>query len=86
MDDPLTAEQMAEVKEAIFRGQKIAAIKIYRGATGTGLADAKAAVEKLEAELRATSPEYFKKSERRGCLGVLVLLVVFIIFNLIFFL
>ena len=75
MDNTLTNEQMTEVKEALFRGQKIAAIKIYRKATGTGLSEAKGAVEKLEVELRAAAPYDFKQPERSGCLGVAVLLL-----------
>jgi ribosomal protein L7/L12 len=76
MDAKLTEQQLTEVKEALFRGEKISAIKIYRQATGAELSVAKAAVDKLEAELRAASPENFKRPERRGCLGMVLLLVV----------
>ncbi|HLO14010.1 MAG TPA: ribosomal protein L7/L12 [Anaerolineales bacterium] len=37
------------VEEALRRGNKIEAIKIYRELTGVGLAEAKKAIEKLEA-------------------------------------
>jgi ribosomal protein L7/L12 len=43
------AAAMAEVRRALAAGNKIAAIKHYREATGLGLADAKAAVEAIAA-------------------------------------
>jgi hypothetical protein len=52
-------EPLARIKEAIFRGQKINAIRLYRECTGAVLAEAKAAVEHLESELRAAEPENF---------------------------
>ena len=64
------------IREAIFRGQKIAAIKSYREATGLSLAEAKEAVERLEAELRSSSPTEFKNVESRGCLGLVLILIV----------
>lgn len=59
-----------EVKDAIFRGQKIRAIKLYRKGTGCGLKEAKEAIEKLEADLRAKEPWQFTVADSgRGCLG-----------------
>ncbi len=43
------AAQMAEVTRLVQSGQKIQAIKLYREMTGLGLAEAKEAVERLEA-------------------------------------
>jgi ribosomal protein L7/L12 len=43
--DPILAPQ---VQDALRRGNKIEAIKIYRELTGVGLAEAKDAVEKAE--------------------------------------
>ena len=43
--DPVLAPQ---VQEALRRGNKIEAIKIYRELTGTGLAEAKDAIDKAE--------------------------------------
>jgi Ribosomal protein L7/L12 C-terminal domain len=40
-----------EVVQHLERRRKIAAIKVYRDATGTGLAEAKRAVEEMEREL-----------------------------------
>jgi hypothetical protein len=76
MDDAIPDEKIVAIKEAIFRGEKIAAIKLYREATGLGLAESKAAVERLEAELRSSSPLEFKKVESRGCLGLVLIFIV----------
>lgn len=48
MDSRLTPEQLAAVRSAIARGAKIEAVKLYREATGLGLAESKDAVERLE--------------------------------------
>ena len=65
-------DKLVEIKEAIYRGRKIEAIRIYRESARVQLIDAKAAVDKLEEELRAARPENFMRPERRGCLGVIV--------------
>jgi ribosomal protein L7/L12 len=62
-DDKLTG-----VKNALFQGQKIQAIKLHRKSTGSGLAEAKDAIEKLEAQLRSKSPEEFVNAPvAKGC-------------------
>lgn len=73
------------IREAILAGKKIEAIKTWRELTGAGLAEAKAAIEAIEAELRAggggagagaaapSGPE-----RRTGCLGLLVACLVVI--------
>jgi ribosomal protein L7/L12 len=43
---------LTSIYELIRQGQKIEAIKMYRSYTGAGLAEAKAAVESLEAKLK----------------------------------
>jgi hypothetical protein len=73
MDSPLTEQQMTEVREALFQGNKIAAIKIYRQAAGTELSVAKSAVDAIEKELRQTAPESFQHPERRGSLGLVLI-------------
>ena len=68
-------QQASRIKEALFRGNKIEAIKLYRAEAGVDLAAAKGAVEKLEAELRSSSPESFQHaaaSTGKGCFGVLI--------------
>jgi hypothetical protein len=59
MRESIPEEPLARIKEALFRGEKIEAIRLYRDCTGAGLIEAKAAVEQLEAELRAAVPESF---------------------------
>ncbi|HXV97640.1 MAG TPA: ribosomal protein L7/L12 [Anaerolineae bacterium] len=43
---------MAEIYDLVRRGNKIEAIKLYRGHTGLGLAEAKAAIDALEIKLK----------------------------------
>ena len=78
MERPISSHALAQVQTAIFNGQKITAIKIYREDTGASLTDAKAAVEKLEAEWRATSPEKFQApaARKKGCGGICLILVI----------
>ena len=61
-----------DVKKALFRGNKIEAIKLHREATGVGLKEAKDAVEEMDAALRGTSPELFEKAKSGGCMSLLV--------------
>jgi hypothetical protein len=56
MSFPLSSDARQQIQEALGRGSKIEAIKIYREATSTGLAEAKHAVEQMEAELRVQAP------------------------------
>lgn len=73
METPAPENDAARIHEAIFSGQKILAIKLYREQTAVGLAEAKEAVEKLEAELRASSPERFSaKPAGAGCMSLFV--------------
>jgi ribosomal protein L7/L12 len=48
MDKPI-ADLEHQVRSLLDQGQKIAAVKLYKDQTGVGLAEAKAAVEALEA-------------------------------------
>jgi hypothetical protein len=64
-----TKEQISQLSEALFRGRKIEAIKIYKEATGLGLKEAKDAVDALEADLRARHPGKFAAAKGKGCLG-----------------
>jgi hypothetical protein len=74
MPGPISDADLARIREAIFAGQKITAIKIYREATGSALAEAKEFVETLEAAMRRTDPEKFTAPPARGCLGAVALL------------
>src|SRR2546430_6356460 len=51
--------QATQIREFVFAGRKIEAIKLLRQSTGLQLLDAKTVIEKLEAELRQASPEKF---------------------------
>ena len=70
----LNESQQAAVDQAIYRGQKIEAIKLYRTAVGTDLKDSKEAVEKREIFLRSQDPSRFSVA-KTGCLGLLLLWV-----------
>ena len=70
----ISEEKWTEIQAALFAGRKLWAIKLYRECSGTGLAEAKDAVEKLENELRDASPEKFTApAESKGCLGAAAL-------------
>lgn len=70
MNTPIPDDQLAAIHQALFTGKKIEAIKIYRGATGSDLLEAKNAIEGLDAALRSMSPEKFVAGRSRsGCLG-----------------
>jgi len=74
MNTPIPENKLISIKEALFGGRKIEAIKLYREVTGTGLAEAKPAVEKIEAELRASSPDKFTAAPAgKGCFGMVIL-------------
>ena len=77
MNTNIPDDQLAAIKAALFHGQKIQAIKLHRKSTGSGLVEAKDAVEKLDAELRSPSPEQFVKAPvAKGCsAGVAVVCV-----------
>ncbi len=61
-------ELIGPIREAVFAGHKIEAIKLYRVATGQGLKEAKDFVEALESEMRQREPENFAASARgTGC-------------------
>jgi ribosomal protein L7/L12 len=76
MTDPLTPQQTDTIIDSLYAGHKIEAIKLYREATHTGLAEAKDFVEKLEMELRAKHPDKFKAAPGgKGCaVGAAVIL------------
>jgi hypothetical protein len=59
MSDPISDGDLREIRDAIFAGRTIEAIKLYRQYTKSGLKEAKHAVEELEKKLRSESPERF---------------------------
>ncbi len=68
-------ERVNWIQEALFKGNKVEAIKLYRDGTNLGLKESKEAVERLEAELRLQSPEKFTAKASKGCLVVMVVVL-----------
>lgn len=58
----LSTEQERQIRELIARNQKIAAIKLYREATGSSLRDAKEAVDAMEMGAVVNSPASIQMS------------------------
>src|SRR4051812_19469872 len=79
MDPQIPEAQAAQIREALFAGRKIQAIKLLRETAGLQLVDAKTVVEKLEAELRQTSPEKFT-ARKNGCGTGAVCCLLFVVF------
>jgi ribosomal protein L7/L12 len=70
VSSPIPDEKITALRELMFSGRKIEAIKLYREISGLGLKESKEAVEALEASLRKESPEKFSSASRgKGCLG-----------------
>ena len=87
MGNPPADPQHEKICEALFAGQKIEAIKLYRELADAGLKEAKDFVEALEARLKREQPDRFKKPDASGgCTGVLVLLAGIIALVAIFWL
>jgi ribosomal protein L7/L12 len=61
-----------QIQAAVFAGQTIKAIKLYRESTGEGLKESKDFIDALEEELRRTEPDKFTAAPAKGC-GVSVL-------------
>lgn len=75
--DPLKLpdDQVDAIRDSLFRGNKIEAIKHYREATGLGLAESKAFIDALEFRLRQQEPQQFTAAPKKaGCAGVFALL------------
>ncbi len=73
MADELTPEQLTTISNAIYSGNKIEAIKLYRTATGKDLKDSKDAVEKLTVDLEARNPAMFaRRRSQSGSLATLL--------------
>ena len=73
-NDPsqLPDEKIEAIRDALFRGNKIQAIKHYREATCLGLAESKAFIDALELRLKQQEPEQFAAAAKKaGCIGVI---------------
>jgi len=74
MSDELTDDLIEEVADALASGSKIQAIKLYREATGKGLANAKQFIDALIPMLKEQDPERFQhlSDKASGCASVLL--------------
>ena len=61
MKRDLTAEDRDKITEAILAGDRIEATNIYISITESGLTEAQDFVRKLTGELKAESPEKFRR-------------------------
>ena len=68
-----TTDQWQQIQAALFANRKIQAIKIYRQATGTGLKEAKDAMDAYDARLREESPDRFAPRAKSGCFSMILL-------------
>ena len=83
MNPPISVNMLDQIHDALYRGQKIQAIKLHREATGSGLAESKTAVEAIEEQLRAAAPEKFStKPAGAGCLPLLLLVGACVLFSI----
>ena len=86
MSLPIPEEDLAAIKEALYQGRKIDAIKRYRESATAGLAEAKTAVEQLEAELRAASPEKFSATPAgKGCFGAAAMICLLVLVGAVWY-
>ena len=72
MSEPTPENHAEAIQQALFRGEKIQAVKLYREQTKLGLAESKAAMDALEAELRKTVPGSFTAAPAKGCGAVIL--------------
>lgn len=73
MPNDLSDDQRQAIEAELFAGRSIQAIKLYRAATGVGLAEAKDAVDAMKASLLQDDPTRFKAKGGSGCASVLLL-------------
>jgi len=74
MSDQLSSEQIEEISQALIQKNKIAAIKIYRDATGQGLKESKDFIEALIPKLMEQDPQKFADlNKASGCAGMILL-------------
>ncbi len=70
----LPEDKRHAIRDAIFAGRNIEAIKLVRQVAGCGLKEAKDFVDAYSADLRRQDPAKFTAAPaRRGCAGLVVL-------------
>src|SRR5678816_4192178 len=71
--------QATQIREFVFAGRKIEAIKVLRQATpGMDLRDAKTVIDQLEEQLRRESPEKFT-ARKSGCGTAVLCCLLFVV-------
>jgi hypothetical protein len=75
MDKPIPEADAEAIRQSIFAGHKIEAIRRLRASTDMDLHGAKKMVEQLEQELRSTSPEKFTATAGKGCSTTAAILI-----------
>jgi hypothetical protein len=65
MNSSLREPDLQHIGQAILSGNKVEAIRRYRDLRPAGLAEAKRAVEEIEASMRAATPEAFAAGDAR---------------------
>jgi ribosomal protein L7/L12 len=65
--ESVTNDDIDQIQAAVFAGEKIKAIKLYRESTGEGLKESKDFIDALEEELRRTEPDKFTAAPAKGC-------------------
>lgn len=81
MKPSIPPEKIQKIAAALYSGNKIEAIKLYREETDEGLKDSKDAIDEFERQLREASPGKFTAPARKGCM--LLFVVTFTLFCLI---
>ena len=94
----ISTNQEEQIKELLAKGQKVAAIKLYREMTGIGLKEAKDAVDAINAHMRGemhthlpSTPEisddpFVEDAQRNRRFVALVLVIVMIVIGIMAFL
>lgn len=67
MNPPVPEDPEGQLRELLFAGKKIEAIKVLRAQSGQSLKDAKEAIEALEARLRTEFPDRMPAPSQAGC-------------------
>ena len=75
---PLSGTRQAAIQAALFGGEKIKAIQLYRELNPVGLAEAKAIIDSMEVDLRGQFPGLFSRPPISGTLGCLVVIFIFV--------
>jgi len=83
-DQSMPKEIREDIINALLKGRKIEAIKIYRESMGVGLKEAKIEIESMVEELKEEYPELAKTSGR-GCATTSIVLLCACVFLYWFF-